>query len=175
MSINNTIRLFLLTCGFVLLCLNLALSPAAAQETPAQARAHLGVNGFDWDFYFVDLMQNATFDGPHDMHGWPTGDVDILFYKNWYDARAFQQQHAPDNRGVYRLSFNCENPQVTVKPDQNDTTITDAHFDDKLKQWSGNVHVTQISAISIRFSDTHGGIRQVKMLRPGYELSLIHI
>lgn len=93
-----------------------------------------------------------------DTNGWPTVDGSCLVYHGLQTG---------NNHGTYRLSFDCNNPAgVTIAEDWGGGTVQG-------KTNSGNrvscrlvISDTNNNACLLRFQNTSGGVRNVKLMRP---------
>jgi hypothetical protein len=143
----------------------------------------MGVNGF-LPNVFVDLTKSSRFywlDRTHgktplpvDDEGWPTVDCGFSFAdgENW----DYRSGHAPNLSGSYTISFQCDNPQVEVAAGTRKEVITKTGYDPATKTWTGTLAVPQSVGVKhcgldLRFTNTQTGIRRLRFLRPGYDLS----
>jgi hypothetical protein len=148
-----------------------ALLLLCAQPLPAQ-RADIGMNlGMPWYDYdplkiFADAVKEGRgFEGPtqgstvaKDADGWPLGDCNILV---WQDPRRMN--------GTYRLWFTTQNAAanagaVTVTG----ATLTNRQYDAAANMVRADITVadTGQSLLRLYFTNTAGGVKNVKMLRP---------
>ena len=152
----------LLSIALLLTC----WSPARAAEP---ARSLLGVNtdrllNYSPACPTIDAIKSSKrfsspkdpTDGkaPVDADGWPTADFSVLVHAD-----------VPGVDGVYKLS--CDG-KATVTGRWGKTSVTNLKFDGK--QTTADVEYRGGAApMAISFTGTDGGVRNLKLLRPGYE------
>jgi hypothetical protein len=88
-----------------------------------------------------------------DADGWPIEDFSVLVHAD-----------VPGVAGVYKLS--CDG-KADVSGFWGRTTVANVKYDGK--QTTADVHYRGGGAMAITFSNTSGGVRDIKLLRPGYD------
>src|SRR5579872_3705593 len=150
------------------------LTPNSSLAAPAAGA--MGMNTFVNTWYTVDLMKTGAF-GPVDTNplafddqGWPSTDCQAQFIESGHIDGIKNQVNA-DISGVYHLSFQCSNPAVTVAPSPDGVpfTIGGQRYDVAAQTWTGALTVdSRIGLLSLRFTNTRGGVRHLKLIRPGF-------
>jgi|GEM_PF-1938986 Carbohydrate binding module (family 6). len=134
---------------------------------------------------FVDVMKttlrwgsaNAPWDqtAPVDADGWPTGDAGVfaidgtLAFNRYAAGGVTNPIAAPDLGGVYRLSFRCGNPSgVTI--DAWGEAVSNIQRNTSTGIVTANITVSPGANknLFLSFRNTGGGVRDVRLLRPGY-------
>ena len=176
----NSTTLYTLTCS--------GASGTVAQSTEVivseLAGSRLGVNLSsvnDWGDHqntFVDVVKQSrgfismdlSHPVPLDANGWPTTDFVVYFITGGKDplGQALTTTY-PSVMGTYTLSFNgtavigtglCSGCQVTNQVYNAETNTTTA-----------NITINnQFSQLAYGFINTNGGVKNLKLLRPGYPL-----
>jgi len=145
------------------------MSRTIARGQPAASPPELGVNleeVTDWgrSFMFADAMKHArpwgSYDKPYDERapldadGWPTGDAGVQIIVD-----------VPGQMiaGTYRLSFRGDAEVSGTAPVRNkvhhrETGITTAEV----------VVPPTIDQVTLRFAGQRGGVKDVKLIRPGH-------
>ena len=150
-----------------------SLAMAATQATPAKA-THLGANlpGIrDWSFtpVYVDLMNQARKFGsaaaPWDEmanlgnDGWPTGDFGVVLM---IGASKYS-----GNAGTYKVSFTGKGKVSAVA---SSATVSGLIYDAKQNRSSADIVLSATEdQLMLSFTDTGSGIKNVKVIRPGYD------
>jgi hypothetical protein len=148
-------------------------TPAVLQAKSAKA-AHLGANLpriTDWSFtpVYADLMNQARRFGsaaaPWDESailgddGWPKGDFGVVLM---IGASKYS-----GNAGTYKVSFNG---RAKVSPIASGAKVSRQHFDSRQNRSSADVLLTaDEDQLMLSFTDTGPGIKNVKVMRPGYD------
>lgn len=141
--------------------------------TPAKPKSKLGVNveqlrDYSRSMMFIDAMKTARKFGsaakpwtgtvPLDENGWPTTD-----------AGAVVMTEALDAGGVYALSFTG---RADVKTVASSAVVRNVRYDAQANRTTADVVFTspplKPSQLFLSFANTSGGVRDVKLLRPGY-------
>ena len=149
-----------------------AAAAAVAQTRPAN-RSRVGVNigglsDYSSAFMFIDVMRTSRRFGsverpwegevPLDADGWPTADAGVI---------AFSEQ--ADVNGAYRLSFTG---RATVSVVRSPAELRNVAYDAATNRTSGEVVVNAPAGAPARlflsFTETAGGVRDIRLLRPGY-------
>jgi hypothetical protein len=158
--------------GLVSLVSSLAISPVPTPTLPVSSKIKdsLGVNleaNVDWQVsnYFVDAMKSARgwgrvdapwiVDTPVDDNGWPLGDSGIVIATCEGNFRC---------GGTYLLSFEgTANVSIFFYGSIEQMTV--------INGWSyAEVPIPPLApAIMLVFTNTVTGVRNVRLLRPGYE------
>ena len=147
--------------------------------------ASLGVNlsqVSDWDdrqLTFVDVLKQsrgfaniahpwdaATNPPPLDANGWPTTDFGVYFITTTIDPlnRPLSLSY-PSLFGVYSLSFSGQARISSLGGNRIENQLYDAHSNTTTAQVIVNAMHTQLD---LEFADTHGGVQNLRLLRPGY-------
>jgi hypothetical protein len=147
-----------------LLLLSLVLSP---RLSAAEARSLLGINTDHPVFYSpacptIDAIKTSQrFGSPRnpgdgrvalDDNGWPTDDFGVVVHAD-----------VPGVAGVYKLS--CDGA-ARVSGFWGRTVVRNLKFDGKLT--TADVEYKGGGAFALTFTGTAGGVRNLKLLRPGY-------
>lgn len=91
-------------------------------------------------------------------NGWPTVDASCLVYHGLQTA---------NNHGTYRLSFECDNPSgVTIAEDWGGGVIQAKTSTGTRVSCRLVISDTNNNACLLRFQNTSGGVRNVKLMRP---------
>ncbi len=153
-----------LATAFLLVC---SLLPARAQA-PEDAILGLGVDGVeDWSrlYLFADAMkQSRGWGSPRtpwdltaavDADGWPTGDAGVVVLAAGVNIG-----------GTYRLSFLN---RATVAPLDASATVQNYAYNAATNLSTADVVVSSTAqGIMLSFTGTTGGVRKVRLMRPGY-------
>jgi RNA polymerase sigma factor (sigma-70 family) len=93
-----------------------------------------------------------------DANGWPTADASCLVYHGLLTG---------NNHGTYRLSFDCANPSgVAVAEDFGGGVIQNRSLAGSRVSCELVIADTNNSQCLLRFTNTRGGVRNVKLMRP---------
>ncbi|GAB4509451.1 MAG: hypothetical protein Tsb0026_09720 [Sulfuricaulis sp.] len=127
-------------------------------------------NVADWDrsTMFADAMKHARHWGsvnmPHDeqapvdANGWPTGDAGVVIMIG-----------VPHMVGTYKLSFTGHATVTPVAKNDPTTRVQNMVYDAGTNTSTADVvlgpHETQLFLV---FTETSGGVKHVKLMRPGY-------
>jgi hypothetical protein len=160
--------------ALILIVLALTSRVAPAQTPASKDRSRLGVNVVrvrDWSpsFMFIDVMKSARRfaspekpwegEAPLDDKGWPTADAGVI---------AFTE--AVNVNGVYKLS--CTG-KATVKVVRSPAEVKDLAYDEGTNRTTCQIvfdaPADEVTRLFLAFTDTQGGVRDVKLLRPGYD------
>jgi hypothetical protein len=116
---------------------------------------------------FVDTMKGARPFGspgtpwdqtePVDANGWPTNDAGVVVLDGSTDP-------VVDTSGTYHLSFNGTGGITPMAL----CSITNQVYDPVKDLTTADVIVPLGGGIALSFTQTHGGVRNVKCIRPGY-------
>ena len=161
--------------AIALLFLVCPASVVAQSTAPATqpACSRLGVNiptVRDWTpmFMFIDVMKSSRrfaspqrpWEGevPLDEHGWPTADAGVI---------AFSE--AVNVNGVYRLSLTG---RATVEVVRSPAAVRNRAYDEAANRTTAEIVFDappdEVTRLFLAFADTTGGVRDIKLLRPGY-------
>lgn len=153
--------------GIFLLCFG--NNNAQTCKTPFVQYPKMGVNA---KFYFVDLAFNARYEwgtyaspydgkAPLDKDGWPLTDAGNYFVEG-----------APVEPGVYNLEFECNNPTgVTIDRFVTAFTVSNRTVNGNIVRAQLTIPANTTSReFTIKFGNTNGGVRKVRLLLPGYSL-----
>ncbi len=173
-------------------CIVSDTAPPPPPVVTTLAGTKLGINLgalSDWadrQMMFVDVMKNARgfatpakfWDPtdapvPLDANGWPTADFGVIFLSNPGDPlnRPLSVTY-PSLFGTYTLSFTgratvagaacCSIQNVAYNPSTNTTTAS-------------VIVGPNDSQLSLTFTGTNGGVKNLKLLRPGYALGTTQV
>ncbi len=144
----------------------LACAPAQALGDPGMVGVNLMQN-YDWNrqSIFADLMKQARGWGsvaapwdlaaPVDANGWPTADAAAIFLTNGVNIG-----------GTYRLSYAG---RATVSPVASSLAVRNAAYSTATNTSTADVVVeTAATQIVLAFRGTSGGVRNVRLIRPGH-------
>ena len=116
---------------------------------------------------FVDVFKTSRKWGPVsapwnenaavDSLGWPTQDSAIVLMSG-----------QKNTAGTYKLSFECANEAVVVSPVACSFTLANRTYSNGIVSADLIFSETQLM---MSFTNTNGGVRNVKLLRPGYSVS----
>ncbi len=155
------------------------------EPPPPPGNTPVGINlvGIsDWgdrQMTFVDVMKqargfaniNMPWDPsanppPLDANGWPTTDFGVYFITNSYDPLGRPLTATfPSMFGTYSLSFNG---QANLRSNNGNQILNQA-YDANSNTTTAQVVVGPAnSALDLEFYNTHGGVQNLKLLRPGY-------
>lgn len=141
------------------------------QTVSTQPNIGVGLEGLaDWSraMMFVDAMKTSRAWGKPqtpwehtvktDKFGWPTEDAGIVVIAD-----------TPGIGGTYKLEFEGK---AEAKGASGGVTVTNLKFDEKTKKSTADVVVEENATnLMLSFTGTAGGVKNVRLLRPGYELS----
>jgi hypothetical protein len=159
----------------------------AVSSAPSSAGSLLGINLSevnDWNDHqltFVDVMKQArgfanlnnpwdptTTPVPLDANGWPTTDFGVYFITTIPDPlnRPLSTTY-PSMFGTYNLSFNGQANIGSLGSNQ----ILNQVYNSATNTTTAQVIVgTGNSQLDLEFTNTHGGVQNLQLLRPGYPL-----
>lgn len=145
----------------------------ASEETASGPAAPLGVNlenVADWDrsSMFADAMKHARHWGsvnkpwdqqaPVDADGWPTGDAGVVVMVD-----------IPRMAGVYKLSFTGHAVVAAIARNDSATHVQHMAYDAGTNTSTADVVIGQSETqLMLAFTETTGGVKNVKLMRPGY-------
>lgn len=152
---------------FGILVLLIACIPVQAQSgDPGMVGVNL-LQNYDWNrqSIFADLMKQARGWGsvgaawdltaPVDANGWPTADAAAIFVTNGVSLG-----------GTYRLSYTG---RATVSAVASPLTVRNAVYSTATNASTADVVVDAAATqIILAFRGTSGGVRNVRLMRPGY-------
>jgi|GEM_PF-1824254 len=154
---------------------NVQSSPVLATSNLRTVASNLGGNieGLaDWASakMFADVFKTSRKWGPVaspwnenaavDSLGWPTQDSAIVLMSS-----------QKNTAGTYKLSFACANAAVVVSPVACSFTLANRTYIDGIV--TADLIFPESTSMMMSFTNTNGGVRNVKLLRPGYtELDL---
>lgn len=130
---------------------------------------------------FLDAMKTSreweTLDGkgkaPVDAHGWPTADARTVAFDMrptmaWAPPMDDPEAYQIDVSGTYHLSFKGR-ADVTASGESAGVALRNVRYDSKGDTSAGEVTVAKGKALVVlEFRNTKGGVRDVRLLRPGY-------
>jgi hypothetical protein len=150
-----------------------ANGPQTDPAAPRPAKSALGVNLEqlkDWSrsMVFIDAMKTSRkfasakqpWSGtvPLDENGWPTTDAGAVVMTEVIDAG-----------GVY--TFSCTG-RCDVKAVASPASVRNLRYDAQANRTTADIHFTppagQPAQLFLSFTNTAGGVRDIKLLRPGY-------
>ena len=144
-----------------------ARGPNAQRRQPVMLGANLpGVTYYDRTYSFVDAIKssNSPFGSavdiaggrvPLDADGWPTADFGILV-----------MAAAKGIEGTYKLSFTGKADVLSVA---SEAEVRNIAYDPVANRTTADVVVPPIATqMFLAFTNTNGGARNVKLVRPGY-------
>ena len=156
--------------------LTISSTQTASSPQTIQSQGLLGGNlneSTDWDHThpFVDLMKQARLFGsvnaPWDetavlgSDGWPVGDFGVTLMTD--------QSAVSGISGVYKFSFTG---QATVSTVATPARIQNVTYDNVLNQTVGEINFPAgAGQLYMAFQNTNGGIKNLKVIHPGYSLS----
>jgi hypothetical protein len=145
----------------------------ARAETPPLGMNTYKINDYGRVHEFVDAMKHArTFgsagepwkeNATRDGKGWPTGDAGVV---------VLLQNADQDVSGTYKLSFTGT---ATVAPTCCAGNGNDWHIENQVYNSGTNTTTADLVVLPgngpnyISFTHTNGGVRNVKLIRPGYD------
>lgn len=140
-----------------------------ASNTPNRELLGANLEGIaDWSrsMAFADIMkQSRDFGQPDkpwvaiktlDAQGWPTTDFGVILMA--------AQPGVANIAGTYKVSFES-NTKPIVKAVASAGTIENLHKEGN--QWLADLVVPQQEQLMLSFTNTNGGVRSLKVLRPG--------
>jgi hypothetical protein len=153
-----------------------AAAPAPGQPSHARRRSLVGVNvgginDHSRNRMFIDAMKSARrFGAPtkpwankpgpvlDPKTGWPAEDFGVVVFTEQADVN-----------GTYKLSFTG---RATVDTVSSPARVEHLAYDPKTDRWSADVVVSarpgEGAQLFLSFTNTAGGVRDVKLIRPGY-------
>ena len=167
--------------NIVLAALALNLSSSATKvdfrvtsvQTPVVLGGNLeGIADWSYSNAFADLMKQSRGFGPAgspwtgtvklNPAGWPTEDFGVIL-GTWSDTQS--------NGGTYQISCQC-NSTPTIGLTASPGTIQNVKRDSKTGIVTAQIVVpVNGSQLMLSFTNTHGGVTNLKVLRPGYTAS----
>jgi hypothetical protein len=145
----------------------------ASEETASGQTVPLGINignVVDWSrsLMFADAMKHARHWGsvnmPHegqapvDADGWPTGDAGVLIMTD-----------IPHMAGVYKLSFTGHATVTPLARNDITTRVQNMAYDAGTNTSTADVVAgPDERKLSLVFTGTAGGVKNVKLMRPGH-------
>jgi hypothetical protein len=170
-------------------CIASSLPPAARAAGPGPAQHPLyaapamGVNIgslADWSRLkpFVDMMKTSRVWGlpdtpwqatPNVDHlGWPTTDAGVVVAVEKQDVGDSRDSYRFLPAGIYRLSFRGQAKVMPVASRQ--VSVRKYRYDAETDQSFAEVEVgTRAPQMMLSFTQTRNGVRDVRLLRPGYD------
>jgi hypothetical protein len=155
-------------------------SPRIAANAPS--RPNMGVNLeklADWgrSGAFVDLMKTSRAWGSAtapwlatdevDAQGWPLGDAGVVVATHAPDIADPSPVYQYVVAGSYRLTFDGQAHIRTIASPG--VSVSNLVFDPATQRSSAVVNVAEgTKQLMLSFTGTSGGIRQVRLIRPGY-------
>lgn len=145
----------------------------AAVQTPVVLGGNLeGIADWSYSNTFADLMKQSRGFGPAgspwsgtvklNASGWPTEDFGVIL-GTWTDTQS--------NGGIYQISCQCS-ATPTIALTASPGTIQNVKRDTKSGQVTAQIVVPATgSQLMLSFTNTHGGVTNLKVLRPGYTAS----
>ncbi len=141
---------------------------AVAQTSSGPVGVGINLMGnYDWSrqYVFADAMRNSRGWGsvlapwdlaaPVDADGWPTADAGVIVLTNGVNIG-----------GTYHLSFRG---RATVAPRASSLTLQNVVYDALTDTTRADVVVESTARqIVLTFTGTRGGVRNVRLMRPGY-------
>lgn len=125
---------------------------------------------FDWSRgnIFVDLVKQVQFFGTADQpwvkgiktdeNGWPLEDFGIMLFRDPFSI---------GNAGTYKIIFNCSViPNITTNASSGE--ITNLKRDDLTGVVTADLTTPKQDQLFLSFRNTNGGVKNLKVLRPGY-------
>ena len=165
---------FRITLSALLALSSAGHSPAGAPADKSAQASHLGANmpGItDWSFtpVYTDLMNQARMFGsataPWDEQaklgsdGWPIGDFGVVLM--------IGASKYAGNAGTYKVSFTG---RAKVSAVSSSATVQNLAFDARQDRSSADVALSaQEDQLMLSFTDTGPGIKNVRVIRPGYD------
>ncbi len=150
--------------------LSFLLASALALAQTSNGPGGVGINlmgNYDWtrQYAFADAMRHSRGWGsvlapwdlaaPVDADGWPTADAGIIVLTNGVHIG-----------GTYRLSFRGT---ASVAPRASALTVQNPVYDARTDTTTADVVVQPTARqIVLSFTGTRGGVRNVRLIRPGY-------
>lgn len=153
-----------------------AAAPAAAKQEQLRPRAAvnhgtpLGINfdaqkDYSVQQTFVDCIKTSRqwetngAPTPVDAHGWPTGDFSVQVFAG-----------LPQGHGTYSLS--CEGRCRITGAGSGPVTVSNVSFDGTTTRaqvtLGPTTHPSGLSLLRLNFTQTSGGVKNLKVIRPGY-------
>jgi hypothetical protein len=145
----------------------LVLATLSAATPAAEPKSLLGINTDRLEYFSpacptIDAMKTSQRFGsvrnvgdgsaPADENGWPTGDFGVVVAAD-----------VPGLEGLYKLS--CDG-RAKVAGTFGRTVVQNVQFDGKTT--SADVRYRGGGAMALVFTGTENGVRNLKLLRPGY-------
>jgi len=158
-----------------------ALSVTTSACTTTARKNHIGVNVTGWggagtdylaDKVWADVFRShrgwsktssdeLDYDASLDANGWPTEDAFCLLYHGL---------KSNNNNGTYKLSFTCSgNPSgvtVTGSSSYGNATVQNRAYSGTTVTYDVVISATDNSALALKFTNTSGGVKDVKLMRP---------
>lgn len=118
---------------------------------------------------FVDLMKQAEYFGTADEpwgrkiqtdeNSWPTEDFGVILFRDWYSI---------GNVGTYKISFQCSTtPAISTNASSGE--ITNVVRNNETGYVTADLTTDhQQDQLFLSFRNTNGGVKNLKVIRPGY-------
>ena len=174
-AMGRTVEVGLWTTAHAATSLNVSTFDNVSVVPAVPVGANLGaVNDYSLDNAFVDLTKQArgftSLARPGqpanvDANGWPTEDFEVIFQDGFAGT-------AKVYNGTYKLSFTG---QATVSPSFTPGgSITNLVYNAATNTTTANFTVNAGASqdgwyIALDFTNTHGGVQNLKLIRPGYD------
>ncbi|MBM7566102.1 S-layer homology domain-containing protein [Paenibacillus sacheonensis] len=139
----------------------------------------IGGRGFEFSDAAKTLRQWVKADGSEgvkvDANGWPLEDAATVMFDQrpvaaWLNDIDDPYKRFPDISGTYKLSFKGQAVIGNMDP-SSPITVTNQHYDKKSATTTADINLpTGSGLIFMSFKQTNGGVQDVKLMRPGYEL-----
>jgi hypothetical protein len=153
------------------------------KKTPYSDKVGVGLEGLGGrGLEFVDVMKTSRawegFDGkpvPVDERGWPKADARTVVFDMrptmaWAPPIDDPDQYQIDVSGTYHLRFKGK-ADLAVGSEAEGVKVENLKFDEPSGTTTADVVVPKGKALVVLdFKNTNGGVRDVRMVRPGYEL-----
>lgn len=154
--------------AMVILCSIILATAAYSADEPWVGINLQGVQDWEPNRMFADAMKSSRGWGspaspgdlaaPVDADGWPTADAGSIII----NSPLYQ-----DLGGTYKLSFTGQANVLAVPPAL--LRVTNVVFNAATNTTTADVVVDNSSHnVSLAFTATHGGVKNVKLMRPGY-------
>lgn len=118
-------------------------------------------------FYPIDKDKQKTF--ALDGHGWPNGDAGVTVFDTRVNMpwdHTYPDAMPEDDSGAYHLAFTG---QAVVVPGDSTFTIARQVYHAASKTTTADLLLPKgQNLLVIRFTNTNGGVQNVRLIRPGY-------